>query len=273
MVQDMNLRVNALLSVEREVLSVHMRKYIRPVPNTEEASVSLQTQVAENIAYELKKNSGKPALVLLSGGSAVTIYDYLAQLLRDSNSDGSQWVWGMVDERFDKQNNNYLEIKTKHPDFIRAITEKGGIFIDTSPHLKSQYEMADWYENTIRECVTKVKNGSGKIIAVLGMGPDGHTAGIMPFPEDPAAFDSLFVQTDRFVVGYDATGKNPFPLRFTATYPLLSLINIVIGYITGESKKTKLKDALEGKLPLSVLPAGIFNTFTDHFVLATDLEV
>lgn len=273
MVQDINLRVNALLSVNREVFSVHMRNSIRPIPNQADALVSLQSQVAEYIAHELEKNSGKPVLLLLSGGSAVTIYDHLAKLLQNTDSDGSQWVWGMVDERFDRQNNNYLEIKTKHPDFYRSISDKGGTFLDTSPHRKSLNEMADWYENQIRECVIKVQTGGGKIIGLLGMGPDGHTAGIMPFPENPQAFDALFVHTDRFVTGYDATGKNQFPLRFTATYPLLSLIDNVIGYITGESKKTKLKDALGGTLPLSTVPAGIFNKFADHFILATDLDL
>lgn len=244
---------------------------VHPLPQSADPLQSLKQQVAQWVMDKLDACSARPALILLSGGSAMGIYDYLAEALRQSPRDGSKWIWGMADDRYDNANNNFLDMKIHHPDIMQVVSDMHGVFLDTSPHQPDQYRMAEWYDQQMHAAVSATKQ-DGKILVVLGMGTDGHTAGIMPFPDDAKVFRRLFMTPDTFVVGYDATGKNPFSKRFTVTYPLLELTDSAVVYVTGEAKRLPLKQALSGSLPFWELPGSLFYTIADRITLATDLE-
>jgi len=51
-------------------------------------------------------------------------------------------------------------------------------------------KLAHRYESSLFEWAKK--HPEGKIIATMGIGFDGHTAGIMPYPENPETFARLF---------------------------------------------------------------------------------
>ena len=105
----------------------------------------------------------------------------------------------------------------------------------------------------------------------MGMGPDGHTAGIMPFPEDENRFDVLFQNSEKWVVGYDAEEKNQYPLRVTTTIPFLRMVDYALLYCVGENKKEALKRVLADGGVYAETPARVIREMaTTHIV--TDIK-
>ena len=123
-----------------------------------------------------------------------------------------------------------------------------------------EISVRDWQKN----------NPAGKIFAVFGMGADGHTAGIFPYPEDAKFFSANF-ENNHFVSGYNAGAKNEHPERITGTFSLFKNVDEAILFICGQGKKEALEKLLKGALQPHELPAvGIYET--KHFQIFTDIK-
>ena len=109
---------------------------------------------------------------------------------------------------------------------------------------------------------------SGKIIAILGMGPDGHTAGIFPM-DDTARFHGLF-EGERLVVGYRGPAYAVCPERVTATLSLLRHLDRAFVFFSGEEKRPVWERIARNDAPLHALPAGIVHGLRDVEIF-TDL--
>jgi 6-phosphogluconolactonase/glucosamine-6-phosphate isomerase/deaminase len=92
-------------------------------------------------------------------------------------------------------------------------------------------------------------------MATMGIALDGHTAGIMPFPDEPERFHDLF-ERERWIIAYDASGKNAFPYRVTTTFTFLRHVDIVGIYLVGEEKGTMFRQLMEGN-DLAEIPGRI----------------
>lgn len=200
------------------------------------------TEVTQNAANAfmslLKVYSGKSILLLLSGGSAFKILDYVDTELLNSNC-----TITVLDERYsqDPTINNFSQLTTLS--FYTKAQEKECQFIDTRvENGETQQQLAERFQTELKKW--RNQNPEGYIIATQGMGQDGHTSGIMPFPEDQEFFNKTF-NSENWVVAYDATGKNQFTERVTTTLTFMKLIDVSIFYVTGESKKTVLQEVLQ----------------------------
>jgi 6-phosphogluconolactonase len=94
-------------------------------------------------------------------------------------------------------------------------------------------------------------------LAVLGLGPDGHTASL--FPESPA----LDVR-DRAAVA--VTASKPPPRRITLTLPVFERAVSILVLAPGESKAEAIAAVLRGpdtRYPASLLPADRTTILTD----------
>jgi 6-phosphogluconolactonase/glucosamine-6-phosphate isomerase/deaminase len=192
-----------------------------------------------------------PVLLMLSGGSALKILDFV-----DEEALGGNLTITVLDERFsgDPLVNNFSQLQGTNL-YIKAL-EKEANFIGTLPRKDDTAEiLAARLESALRNW--RRENPEGKIVATLGMGPDGHTAGIMPFPEEPEMFKKLF-DNKKWVASYDAGNKNPFRLRLTATLPFLRTIDQAVGFIVGEEKKPAFNRLLLKRGNLTQLPALVF---------------
>lgn len=225
----------------------------------------LKQKASEFLEKVLIESSDKNILLLLSGGSAFSI---LSPII--NKGIGSNLTIGVLDERYssDPKINNFSQLS--ETTFYTVAKNKGCQFIDTRINnfesiedlsLRFEKELKFWKEN----------NPEGVIIITQGMGPDGHTAGIMPYPEDKNLFNKLF-EVNHLVIGYDAGNKNDFPKRVATTLPFLRSVDVSIMFVVGESKEVILNKILKENIPLNIFPAGIIKEMKKVH-LFTDINI
>lgn len=225
----------------------------------------LKKTAAQGLEKILKENSGSKILLLLSGGSAFSILSVNREFL------GGHVTVGVLDERYslDPAINNYSQLASTG--FFEDAKNAGCSFIDTSVRDKESLDdFAIRFEKELKDW--KTINPKGVIIITQGMGPDGHTSGMMPYPDNEMFFEDMFNDDERWVVGYDAGGKNPYPQRATTTMPFLKIVDFSVMFVSGSEKSDPLKKALRGVLPCHVSPISIIRQMK-NILLYTDIEI
>lgn len=228
---------------------------------------------AEAVGYAQKKiveylrqcrDSGEPVLLCLSGGSALAILDnFPSEVL------GPHVTVTVLDERHsaDPKINNMAQIASTG--FLEKASASGCQLIDTRvkegellEEVVAGYNMGllRWIEN----------NPKGKIVATVGMGPDGHTSGIIP---GSAEFDVLFgVEQKSLVVGYEAANQPDIQkLRITTTFAFLEKVTFAVMLVLGEGKREALKRLMADEGTLRETPARIWRSSGNETIVITDL--
>lgn len=206
---------------------------------------------ADDIVRKLNKfrDEKRDVLFLSAGGSALGVLDRI-----DESALGPYLTIGIFDERWDPSNktSNYAQIrKTKF--YPRAVS-RGCRLIDTATGKgQTQVQLADFYEKELRSW--RERHPSGIIMATVGIALDGHVAGIMPFSGERDRFHALF-EGDRWIVAYDATGKNPYPFRVTTTFGFLRTVDLVGVYLVGKEKGPMFRRLIQDG-PLHEIPGRI----------------
>lgn len=212
----------------------------------------------------LHDNRDQQILLLCSGGSC---FELLSEILKDTI--GSHITLGALDERYSAEEtiNNFAQLQKL--EFYTTAIDAGVRTIDTRPKDKETIEhLAQRFERVLR--LWRTNNPGGVVIATMGIGLDGHTAGIMPFPEDTARFHELFENPDVWVCGYDAGEKNQYPLRVTTTLTFLKEIDYSIVYCVGESKRDALMRVLADGGTYAETPARVIRDIK-NVALFTDI--
>jgi 6-phosphogluconolactonase/glucosamine-6-phosphate isomerase/deaminase len=231
--------------------------------HTESDIESLKKQTAAFLTDLFTSSKEKPLLFLTSGGSAFYILEHVII------PNDSRVSIGVLDERYseDFAVNNFTQLKNTA--FFKRSEKLFEHILDTSMGKgESLEDFAERYEALLRTWM--VENPQGTIIATVGMGSDGHTSGMMPFPEDKEKFEKLFNDGHRLVVGYDAGDKNKYRERATTTMEFMRNIHYAVSYIVGESKKDAWQRVVLETGSLSETPARILREMEDVSVF-TDL--
>jgi 6-phosphogluconolactonase len=100
------------------------------------------------------------------------------------------------------------------------------------------------YESQLRETLG---NHPRLDLALMGLGPDGHTASL--FPGKPA-----LEETRRLAVGVPEAGMEPYVPRVTLTLPLVNSAREVVFLVSGADKAEAVRRAF-GTLPDETAPA------------------
>lgn len=182
-----------------------------------------------------------PKLLMLSGGSS-------SKLLEDINWENYPSIKTIIlDERFnhDLNLNNSLNLKK-----IGVPVEE---FVANSA--ENLDNLAKRFEARLKTFFKEYPDH--KVIAVMGMGADGHVAGISPI-DDETKFNQLFVNNpEQWVVGY--SGSLTPPDRITVRVPFLKdKIDQAIVFACGENKNQVMDKLMQSKLPLHKFPAMVF---------------
>lgn len=206
--------------------------------------------IARHIERLLKNG---PVTWFLSGGSNVKLEAKTLQLLQNSSADLSKLTILLVDERFGL---------VGHDDSNWYKLQNAGFMIK-GPHYIQAYMRSDI---TLKEAVTRyeeiiarlVSDGS-YLFAQLGLGIDGHTAGILP--GSPAAV------SDRYVCGYES---EPYQ-RLTTTFKLLQKCHEVMVVAYGKDKWPQLK-ALSQTIDKKQQPVQVIKDIS-RVTIYTDYEI
>jgi 6-phosphogluconolactonase/glucosamine-6-phosphate isomerase/deaminase len=229
---------------------------IQTFPSSE---LALQRAVSElTVALQEALSQEKDVLLLLSGGSNLKVLDQIDKAIINS----PKVTKFVLDERFsaDPQENNSLQI------------EALGIHIHlTVPKATDTLQsFAARFNDDLKLWIKA--HPQGKIICTLGMGPDGHIAGIGPMIDDAEAFQKTFFDTDKLVVGY--TGSLVPPKRVTITPQFLTKnVDTVIGLILGESKRGALTAFKNETTAANVHPAQILHRAKGQLIIMTDIQL
>lgn len=200
---------------------------------------------AVSAALREYRQQGKEVLMLCAGGSA---FQLLGEI--DPAGFGRYLTITVLDERAsnDPNINNFAQLVTTT--FHHEAAAAGARFIDTRMREGETRDLlASRFEYALRNW--KELHSDGTIFALMGVGVDGHVAGIMRYPDDSAKFAALFEDADsqhqksqksHWVVAYEAPpGRNDFPERVTVTLPFLrTMVDRAIVFMSGPEKK---KDA------------------------------
>ena len=99
-------------------------------------------------------------------------------------------------------------------------------------------------------------------LALMGLGPDGHTASL--FPGKPALSESK-----RFAVGVPEAGMEPLVPRVTLTLPLFNTAREVVFLVAGADKAAAVARAF-GKRPDEACPAALVRPGAGKLLLVLD---
>ena len=227
----------------------NLKVYVRK--DNEDAAAFFAKDITRKL-MEFRDVERRDVLFLSSGGSALSVLDRI-----NPDAIGPYLTIGIFDERHDPTNKTSNYAQLRKTDFYKRAVSRGCRLIDTmTVRGQTKEELADFYEQELRSW--KSRHPRGAIMATMGIAEDGHTAGIMPFPEDRERFHELF-ERERWIIAYDAEGKSPYRNRVTATLTFLRYVDLVGIFLVGKEKGPMLKRLMEGEDPVE-LPGRIIKT-------------
>ncbi len=207
-------------------------------------------ELAERIAEAL--NVGRPVLWLVCGGSNISTAAATLDHIR-AKTDASalaRLTLALTDERYGPvghADSNWAQLVETGVD-LNGFTS---VPILTGGSLE---ETVAAYSGRIAPILNAVGSAGGLIIALFGIGPDGHIAGIIP--HSPA------VDAPGLVYGYDAG----IFTRITLTAPVLKMASAAYVFAFGSSKKDALERLRDGKASFADEPAVILRDIPEAFV-------
>ncbi|MDO8639615.1 MAG: 6-phosphogluconolactonase [bacterium] len=223
-------------------------------------------KLAKEIIY--KAANQKTALFLSGGSTPKPLYEAFAEE-RKLNIGAA----AMIDERYGKPfHENSNEKMVKETGLLLYLKEKNIPFYSALWKDKSQEKSILNYDEAIRYLLFNFP----KNMAILGIGSDGHTAGIAPNKRDFS--NPLFEKEKKgvFVGGFD-DGKDfstGFGKRITLTFSALSMMDFILILAFGKNKRKALSKMFE-KGDLADLPARFYleKDIVRKTLLITDQKV
>ena len=224
------------------------------------------------VARESVKARGRFTLALAGGNTPRATYERLATRHRN-DVDWTRTVIVFGDERVvpvDDARSNYRMAREAllsrvpiPPDAVHAVATDAA----------SAAEAARLYDDTLRrELGQDSVAGATVDLALLGVGPDGHTASL--FPGTPAVLEQT-----RWAVPVDApTTVQPAVPRVTTTLPFLNAARTAMFLVAGKDKRPVMREILDQadsarRFPAAlVAPSGRLLWMIDRTAMPDDLS-
>ena len=196
----------------------------------------------EDITKALQEALGKgsPVLWLVSGGSAVTtqvaVMERLSRTLPDKLANLTILP---VDERYGAPGHSDSNSEQMR---LAGFAPETATWVDVLRGGGTISETLEQYKTLVEDSFAKAK----LVIATLGLGADGHTAGILP--DSPAVLD-----TTTTVIGYDWSDY----MRMTLGLAQLTQIDRAFVLAYGDAKCPALQRLHDNQEVISSLPAKV----------------
>jgi 6-phosphogluconolactonase/glucosamine-6-phosphate isomerase/deaminase len=223
-------------------------------------------QAADSITNYLKNQDD--VLLLVAGGSSLSVLDYTDT---DITANTNLTV-GVLDERFsteDKYNNYSQLIATDWGQSIKDL-ESVELINTNVTNTDSLSGVTERFRSKLMQW--KNDHPEGAVIALVGVGEDGHIAGMIP-TADPDQFQKRFCGQD-FVVGYDDSSiDNQFNRRITVTMQFFRYrLDKAFVFAAGKRKCAVLCQLRYESPDLSRCPAQILKTVPSELFTDCNLE-
>jgi 6-phosphogluconolactonase len=195
---------------------------------------ALAEAAAARVLARISAHNGRVAICLTGGSSPKRLYQLLATEPYRSKIPWDRVHWFIGDERFVPTNDNRNNMKMAREAFLEQCAPAANIHpIPTDTDFD---ECASRYASEL-----KFFYGADRLdparplfdLALMGVGPDGHTASI--FPGYPAQ-----AETERWVVGVPQAHVEPFVPRVTLTFPVLASCGEMLFEVAGADKRAIL---------------------------------
>lgn len=157
-------------------------------------------------------------------------------------------IFMMGDERGNREPevNNTLQLEARHPDHLATKS-----LIPTIPNENESLEdFASRIEKTFLEKISQLKNV--KIFMILGIGTDGHTAGIFPLPKE--SFQKVY-RDDLTYVPVHVEGLTIDSRASLTPSWILDHVDEIFAYVVGQSKQRMLESLQNETKKLHERPA------------------
>lgn len=214
-------------------------------------------QAADRLADRLEQELGsnKRVLWLVSGGSNIPLSVHIMNRLHQTVADKlPNLTIALSDERYGKPghpNSNWQQLH-----IAKFKTGSARTIPTLIPDLTLK-ATRDAFEQSLGQALSKADS----VIAQLGMGDDGHIAGILPKSKAVKSGAGL-------VAGYDGGTY----MRVTITPMAFTKITTAYCFAYGNNKHDQLETLLDSELPVSTQPAQLLKTIHQAYVY-TDQHV
>ena len=234
-------------------------------------------ETAKRLIYKIVES--KTALFLSGGTTPKPLYKSLAKEKKLHVG-----AIAMVDERFGQPNHHSNERMIRETGFIDYLSAKnvpfysilgqslgvkqrrpGGVNRERR-HLEGVSIIAKEYDRKVKGLLSSFP----KSVAIMGIGEDGHIAGL-PEKSQISSGDRL-IKSQTYVIGIDDF-PGEFKERITLTFNALSKMDLLIVLVFGSAKKTAL--SLMFAKGAEEIPARFYTkpTISEKTILITDQKV
>ncbi len=199
--------------------------------------------LGEELSGRINAHDGD-VVCLLSGGSALDVVGFI----EINDKPECRTIFMMGDERGSREPkvNNTLQLEARYPghavikSLIRTVPEENESLIDFAARV----------EKTLLEKISELRYV--KIFMILGMGTDGHTAGI--FPMNKESFQETYLD-DLTYVPVHVEGLTIDSRASLTPGWILNHVDEIFAYVTGESKHALLESLQNETKELHERPA------------------
>ena len=202
----------------------------------------LATMAAERLLARIAANSGRIAVCLTGGSTPKKLYQVLATEAYRGKVPWDRTHWFISDERFvptSDDRNNMAMVRSALLDRLAPSSHIHPIPTDTaSPDeaaARYQDELISFYGDEALDRARPLFD-----LALMGVGPDGHTASLFPgYPQ--------VEERQRWVVGVPHAHVEPFVPRVSLTLPALASCREMLFEVSGTGKRAILTRVLSGE--------------------------
>lgn len=200
--------------------------------------------LSDRLITELK--AGKQVVWVLTGGSNIQLCAAVMEKIPENLTE--LLTVFLTDERYGP---------VGHPDSNERQLEEAGFVPKRAHWIKVLQDDDTTMEDTAKRYAEQISAAcavADVVIAVVGMGPDGHVCGILP--ASPA------VNSDKLVMGY---ASDPYQRITLTPKALRQFVDTAYVFAFGEGKRQALEN-LRKDLPLDEQPAQVLKQLPEAYV-------
>ena len=223
---------------------------VRTFESLDALSNAAATEIVK-VARESISARGRFSVALAGGTTPRPTYELLATRYRDA----VEWPRTIIlfgDERFVPANDARSNYRMAREALLSRVPIPPSAVYAVPTDAPSADEAARQYDATLRQALLDNSAESTTVdLALLGVGPDGHTASL--FPDGPAVLDRA-----RWALPVDPPATvQPAVARVTTTLPFLDAARTVMFLVAGKDKRRVMREILGQAEPARRYPAAL----------------